>query len=52
MIQVTAEALRTRCDELHALETMEPEDVYEKVAYEFGIEIEELYNLLDDEETE
>lgn len=50
MIQVTADALRARCEELHALETMEPEDVYEQVADEFGIELEEFFELIDDEE--
>jgi hypothetical protein len=44
-----ADKIRARCEELHNLETMEPEDVYEQVAGEFDIEIEELYDLLDEE---
>ena len=46
MTLVTAEALRARCTELHALESQEPEDVYEQVADEFGIELQELFDLL------
>lgn len=52
MTQVTAEALRARCDELHELETMEPEDVYQTVANEFDISMEEFFDLMADEETE
>ena len=47
MTLVTVNAVRARCNELHDLETMEPEDVYEQVADEFGIEVEELFELLD-----
>ena len=46
------EKIRARCDELHDLETCEAEEVYEQVAEEFGIEIDELYDMLDAEETE
>ena len=46
MTLVTVDAVRARCTELHDLETMEPEDVYEQVAEEFGIEIDELFDLL------
>jgi hypothetical protein len=41
------EELRARCAELHELETMEPEDVYQQVAEERGMEVEELYELLE-----
>ena len=41
------EELRARCQELHDLETMEPEDVYQQVAEERGMEVEELYELLE-----
>ena len=40
------EEIRTRCAELHDLETMEPEDVYCQVAQERSMEVEELYELL------
>lgn len=41
--------LRARCEELHELEIMEPEDVYDQVANEFDIEVEELFSLLETE---
>ena len=42
--------IRSRCEQLHNLETMEPEDVYQQVADEFNIEVEELYDILDSDE--
>jgi len=49
MTTININALRTRCKELHETETMEPEDVYEQVAEEFNIEIEELFSALEAE---
>ncbi len=45
------EKIRNRCAFLHEAfaDTMEPEDVYEQVAEEFGMEVEELYDILDSE---
>jgi hypothetical protein len=44
---VTVQQLREQCERLHALETMEPEDVYQQVADDNGMEVEELYELLE-----
>ena len=49
MVKVTAEALRARCEELHGLGN-EPEYVYEQVAYEFGLELEEFFDIIGGEE--
>lgn len=49
MTTIDVNTLRARCEELHETETMEPEDVYEQVAEEFDIEIEELFSLLETE---
>lgn len=38
--------IRSRCGELHDLEIMEPEEVYEQVAREFDMDVEKLYELL------
>jgi hypothetical protein len=38
---------RAECERLHELGTMEPEDVYQTVADEHGMEVEELYELLE-----
>jgi len=45
-----ANQIRSRCEQLHNLEIMEPEDVYQQVADEFGIEIEELNDILESDE--
>jgi len=45
-----ADQIRSRCEQLHNLETMEPEDVYQQVADEFGIDIEELNDILESDE--
>ena len=45
-----ADQIRRRCEQLHNLETMEPEDVYQQVADEFGIDIEELNDILESDE--
>jgi predicted nuclease of restriction endonuclease-like RecB superfamily len=42
--------IRSRCEQLHNLETMEPEDVYQQVADEFGIDIEDLNDILASDE--
>ena len=42
--------IRNRCEQLHTLEIMEPEDVYQQVADEFGIEIEEPNDILESDE--
>jgi hypothetical protein len=44
----TLEKIRNRCEFLHEAfaDTMEPEDVYEQVAREFGMKVEELYEVL------
>ena len=44
---LTVQQAREQCDRLHALETMEPEDVYQQVAEDNGMEVEELYELLE-----
>ena len=44
---LTVQQAREQCDRLHALETMEPEDVYQQVAADNGMEVEELYELLE-----
>ena len=49
MTTIDVSTLRARCEELHETETMEPEDVYEQVAEEFDISIDELFLLLEAE---
>jgi len=44
---LTLEQARAECERLHALGTMEPEDVYQTVAEQHGMEVEELYDLLE-----
>jgi hypothetical protein len=44
---ITVQQIREQCERLHALETMEPEDVYQQVAEDNGMEVEELYELLE-----
>jgi len=44
---LTLEQARAECERLHELGTMEPEDVYQTVADEHGMEVEELYELLE-----
>jgi hypothetical protein len=44
---LTLEQARAQCDRLHELGTMEPEDVYQEVAWNNGMEVEELYELLE-----
>ena len=44
---LTLEQARAKCERLHELGTMEPEDVYQTVADEHGMEVQELYELLD-----
>ena len=46
----TAQQIREACEPLHAQGDMEPEDVYQEVAWSFGIEVEELYEILEAEE--
>jgi hypothetical protein len=43
---LTLEQARVQCGQLHELGTMEPEDVYQIVAENNGMEVEELYELL------
>jgi hypothetical protein len=44
---LTLEQARAQCDQLHELGTMEPEDVYQTVAENNGMEVEELYEILE-----
>ena len=44
---LTVTQARDQCARLHALDTMEPEDVYQQVAEDNGMEVEELYELLE-----
>ena len=44
---LTLEQARAQCEELHELGTMEPEDVYETVAHRNGMEVQELYEILE-----
>jgi NTP pyrophosphatase (non-canonical NTP hydrolase) len=46
----TAQQIRAACEPLHARGDMEPEDVYQEVAWSFGIEVEELYEILEAQE--
>jgi hypothetical protein len=46
----TAQQIREACEPLHAQGDLEPEDVYQEVAWSFGIEVEELYEILEAEE--
>ena len=44
---LTLEQARAECERLHELGTIEPEDVYQMVAEAHGMEVEELYELLE-----
>jgi hypothetical protein len=44
---LTVTQARDQCARLHALDSMEPEDVYQRVAWANHMEVEELYELLD-----
>ena len=44
---LTVQQAREQCERLHALDAMEPEDVYERVAWANHMEVEELYELLE-----
>ena len=46
----TAQQIRRACEPLHAQGDLEPEDVYQEVAWSFGIEVEELYEILEAQE--
>ena len=46
----TVQQIREACERLHAQGHMEPEDVYQAVAWSFDMEVEELYEILEAEE--